>query len=179
MQVHSRCGRSLQCQGLKIGMRAARGRFRSRSIFVISLSLFLTVSAWSQTASGPIVFTVAGGGLPAGVPATSTGIGSGDGMAVDSNGNLYIADSANYVIRKVDPNGILTTVAGNGVSGLTIDLFGNGLGNPGKIGDGGSATNAEFSFPSNIAVDNNGNLYIDDFEALIRKVDANGVITTV
>jgi sugar lactone lactonase YvrE len=181
MQVHSSCCRRLQCHGLKTGMWGSKGSLRSRSniVLYLSLVLLLKMPASSQTASGPIIFTVAGGGLTAGIPATSTGIGSGDSLASDRTGNLYIADSANYVIHKVDPNGILTTVAGNGRSGLTIDLFGDGLGNPGKIGDGGPAINAEFSFPSNIAEDNNGNLYIDDFEALIRKVDASGVITTV
>ncbi len=180
MQVHSSCARRLQCQALKIGMRGTQVSFpRSNIVLSLSLVLLLTIPVSSQTASEPIIFTVAGGGLTAGVPATSTGIGSAAGIAADRNGNLYIADSANYVIRRVDPNGIMTTVAGNGRRAVPVDLTGSAIGNPSGVGDGGLAVDAEFSFPGDIAVDGSGNLFINDFGSLIRKVDINGIISSV
>ena len=88
------------------------------------------------------------------------------GMAIDSVGNLYIADAGNSRIRKVDTNGIITTVAGNG--------------NKGFSGDGGPATQATFDWISNIATDSAGNLYIaDSGNYRVRKVDPNGIITTI
>ncbi len=87
-------------------------------------------------------------------------------MAVDASGNLFIADSDNSRIRKVGTNGIITTVAGNGIAGF--------------FGDGGLATNAELSYPFGVAVDASGNLFIADFNnSRIRKVSTNGIITTV
>jgi uncharacterized protein (TIGR03437 family) len=86
------------------------------------------------------------------------------GVAVDSAGNLYIADEGNHRIRRVS-NGVITTVAGNGTQGLS--------------GDGGPATNAQLGSPTGVAVDSAGNLYIaDTADERIRKV-SNGVITTV
>ena len=88
------------------------------------------------------------------------------GVAVDGAGNLYIADSENHRIRKVDATGTITTVAGSG--------------EPGYSGDGGPATEAQLTWPSGVAVDGAGNLYIADSENhRIRKVDATGTITTV
>jgi sugar lactone lactonase YvrE len=87
------------------------------------------------------------------------------GLAMDSAGNLYIADMGNSVIRKIS-NGIVTTVAGNGVAGFS--------------GDGGAATNAQLSFPDSLAVDNSGNLYIADIgNQRIREVLSNGTISTI
>ena len=88
------------------------------------------------------------------------------GLVFDNSGNLYIADTGNSVIRKVDINGTITTVAGNGQNGYS--------------GDGGPATVAELRFPYSVAVDNDGNIYIaDTSNHRIRKVDTNGIITTV
>jgi uncharacterized protein (TIGR03437 family) len=84
------------------------------------------------------------------------------GLALDSAGNLYIADSNNSRIRKVS-NGIITTVAGNGVSVAA--------------GDGGPATNAQLSYPYSLATDAGGNLYMVD-SGVIRKI-SNGVIAGV
>jgi sugar lactone lactonase YvrE len=96
-------------------------------------------------------------------PATSAQLGQPEGVAVDSAGNLYIADTSNSRIRKVS-NGVITTVAGNGTRG-----FG---------GDNGPAASAELGAPEGVAVDSAGNLYITDGTPRVRKV-ANGVITTV
>ena len=89
-------------------------------------------------------------------------------VALDSAGNLYIADRDNNVIRKVDPAGIIGTVAGNQGQGA------------GFSGDNGSATSAQLSGPVAIATDGAGDLYIaDHFNNVVRKVDNAGMITTV
>jgi sugar lactone lactonase YvrE len=89
-------------------------------------------------------------------------------VALDGAGNLYIADTANNVVRKVDRNGNISTVAGN-----------NGLG-AGFSGDGGAATSAALNAPAGVALDSAGNLYIaDENNSRIRKVDLAGIITTV
>ena len=100
--------------------------------------------------------------------ATAASLRFPSGIAVDTVGNLYIADAGNHRIRKVDgATGIITTVAGDGTSGFS--------------GDGGLATAASLRFPSGIAVDTAGNLYTADANNnRIRKVDgATGIITTV
>ncbi|HSZ40024.1 MAG TPA: hypothetical protein VK817_08710 [Trebonia sp.] len=97
------------------------------------------------------------------------------GLAVDSQGNLYIADSANNVIRRVDAKtGVITTVAGD----YAADQANNGLG--GFSGDGGPATKAQLDDPQGVAVDGAGDLFIaDTFNNAIREVTPAGVISTV
>ena len=97
------------------------------------------------------------------------------GVAVDAKGNLYIADSANNVIRRVDAGtGIITTVAGD----YAADKGDGGLG--GFSGDGGPATSAQLNVPQGVAVDGAGDLFIaDTFNNAIREVTPAGVITTV
>jgi sugar lactone lactonase YvrE len=117
-----------------------------------------------------IITTVAGRGTPAfsgdGGTATNALLAYPNSVVVDASGNLFIADSINNRIRKVDTNGIITTVAGKSGSGFS--------------GDGGAATNAALYNPSEVTVDNSGNLYITDSgNNRIRKVDFNGIITTV
>ncbi|MBW1818596.1 MAG: hypothetical protein JRJ60_15750, partial [Deltaproteobacteria bacterium] len=117
-----------------------------------------------------IIDTVAGGETYGcsgdGLPATDAQLDFPWGIAVDASGNLYISDIGCNRIRKIDTSGIITTVAGNGTYGYS--------------GDGGPATQAELDTPMDVAVDTSGNLYIvDGFNARIRKVDTNGIITTV
>lgn len=86
-------------------------------------------------------------------------------VAVDSIGNIYVADTANYVIRKIDPNGIVTTLAG--MAGVTGSLDGVG-------------SMARFTTPKGIAVDSSGNIYVaDTVNHLIRKITSNGVVSTL
>ena len=104
--------------------------------------------------------------------ATSASLFSPTGVAVDSLGNIYIADRDNNVIRKVNTNGVISTVAGNGYK----DSFGNGA----YSGDGGAATSASLYNPTGVAVDSAGNIYIaDQSNQRIRKVDTQGIISTV
>jgi sugar lactone lactonase YvrE len=97
------------------------------------------------------------------------------GVAVDPQGNLYIADSGNNVIRRVDARtGIITTVAGD----YAADRANDGLG--GFSGDGGPATQAQLNDPQGVAVDGAGDLFIaDTFNNAVREVTPNGIISTV
>lgn len=96
--------------------------------------------------------------------ATSAMLDAPLSVAADNNGNIYISDTGNNVIRKIS-NGTITTIAGNGT--------------PGYNGDGALATNAKLNSPRALTVDNNGNLYfVDGNNNVIRKVDSNGIITT-
>jgi sugar lactone lactonase YvrE len=118
-----------------------------------------------------IISTVAGGGttgqLGDGGPATAATLSYPEDVKLDSAGNLYISDSVNGRIRKVTAStGLITTIAGNGVSG--------------DVGDGGPATAAEISVEEGIAVDAAGNVYLSNWLDTIRKVDAKtGIISTI
>jgi sugar lactone lactonase YvrE len=115
-----------------------------------------------------VIRTIAGNGTKGfsgdGGPATSALLNSPSGIALDIAGNLYIADTGNYRVRKVTPDHIVSTVAGNG--------------NYGFSGDGGLAISAKLYGPSGVAVDPAGNLYIADSN-LVRKVTPDGMISTV
>ncbi|HEY3414180.1 MAG TPA: carboxypeptidase regulatory-like domain-containing protein [Armatimonadota bacterium] len=106
-------------------------------------------------------------------PATSAHLNWPTGIASDSAGNLYIADSCNHRIRKINAAGTITTVAGNGWR----DTWGRGR----YAGDGGPATSACLNWPTAVTVDGLGNLYIaDTYNQRIRRVDSQTqVITTV
>jgi DNA-binding beta-propeller fold protein YncE len=130
------------------------------------------------TPSGQVT-AVAGDGIAGysgdGRLATFAELNEPTGVAVDAQGNLYIADSANNVIRRVDARtGIITTVAGD----YAADKANGGLG--GFSGDGGPATSAELNDPQGIAIDGAGDLFIaDTFNNAIREVTPAGVISTV
>jgi sugar lactone lactonase YvrE len=101
-----------------------------------------------------------------GGPATSAALSSPLGITLDSSGNLYIADQYNVVIRKVS-GGNISTIAGNNTLGY------------GFSGDGGPATSAELSYPTDVAVDNAGNVYIaDQNNYRIREVNTLGIMST-
>jgi len=101
-----------------------------------------------------------------GGPAYEAQLNYVQGVHLDALGNLYLADRFNHCVRKVDPDGIITTVVGNGSQGYS--------------GDGGPATEASLSNPFDVALDTSGNLYIADWgNKRVRKVDPDGIITTV
>jgi uncharacterized protein (TIGR03437 family) len=133
-------------------------------------SVTVTVTQSTPTASGFTITTVAGNGTAGSTgdfgPAISAALNGPEGVAMDSAGNLFIADYYNNRVRKVTPTGTITTVAGTGADG--------------SGGDGGLATSALFSHPSGVAVDNAGNLFIADYmNNRIRKVTPAGTISTV
>ncbi len=119
-----------------------------------------------------IITTIAGNGTPGynndGIQATAAELNYPAGVALDSKGNIFIADYGNHRIRMVDiSGGLISTYAGDGT--------------PGSIGDGTQATAAELNFPAEVAFDQSGNLYIaDEHNQKIREVDSiTGIITTV
>ncbi len=131
---------------------------------------FYTYVVREVTAPNGTIYTIAGNGTPgfAGDTSTATMANISDvhGIAVDSSGNVYIADTSNNRVRKIDTSGNINTVAGNGTRGYS--------------GDGAAATNAELWFPAGLAFDSSGNLYIADYgSATVRKLDTKGNITTV
>jgi uncharacterized protein (TIGR03437 family) len=125
-----------------------------------------------------VITTIAGNGSVGfagdGGPATAARLNAPHGVGVDAQGNVYIADTTNYRIRKVTPAGIISTVAGNGEV-ITVNPNGTIRGN----GDNGPAIDANI-VPWDVKPDAEGNLYISDWtNHRIRKVGAGGVITTV
>jgi len=109
-----------------------------------------------------------GGFAGDGAAATSAQLHSPSAVTLDSAGNVYIADTANNRIRKVNTSGIITTVAGS--SAVSTGL----------IGDGGLATSAILNSPRGVMVDSSGNLYIaDSGNNRVRKVGTNGIINTI
>jgi NHL repeat-containing protein len=113
------------------------------------------------------ISTIAGTDTPGfsgdGGPATAARLGVPTGVAVDRQGNVYIADRENHRVRRVS-GGTFTTIAGTGTQGFS--------------GDGGTATAAQLSFPSGVAVDGQGNVYIADAgNDRVRRV-SGGTITT-
>ena len=119
-----------------------------------------------------VMLTVAGGGTPPGTGngdgalATNARLSSPADVAVTPDGGYLIADTTSARIRKVSPAGIISTIAGSGISGSS--------------GDGGLATNALMLAPTAVATTPDGGFLIADRDIdRVRKVDANGIITTV
>jgi NHL repeat/Secretion system C-terminal sorting domain len=101
-----------------------------------------------------------------GGPATAANFHTPTGVAMDTLGNIYVADNWNHRVRKIDTFGIVSTFAGNGTLGYS--------------GDGAQATDAKFNQPTNVTTDRSGNVYIsDEFNHVIRKVNASGIVTTI
>ncbi|MCK4911575.1 MAG: hypothetical protein KAR83_08020, partial [Thermodesulfovibrionales bacterium] len=145
---------------------------RRGSVLVASLAICLGVliaGVLSVSASVPfMVNTVVGFGIGDGFMANIATIDSPNDVAVDAVGNIYIADTDNHVIRKIDwASGMINTVAGSGAAGYS--------------GDGGPATQAHLSSPGGISVTPSGDIFIaDTFNHVVRFVNStNGIITTV
>lgn len=146
-----------------------------------------TVGAVTSDAAGDVYFAdlaavyrldpsgnltrVAGTGAPGFAgdngPAVNAQLSSAAGLALDTSGSLYISDQGNFRVRRVSQEGIITTVAGDGVCCT-------------ETAPAGVAVNVEVGEPEGVAVDNSGNLYIADGSSnSIRKVDKNGFISTI
>jgi uncharacterized protein (TIGR03437 family) len=137
----------------------------TRKVFFAALTVLASAASWAQT-----ITTFAGNGQAGfsgdGGPATQAMINRVDALAVDGNGNVYMADERNNRVRKVDKNGVITTFAGAGT--------------PGFSGDGGPAAQAQLNAPTGVCTDTAGNVYINDISNFrVRKVSPSGVITTV
>ncbi|WP_374030222.1 NHL repeat-containing protein [Bdellovibrio bacteriovorus] len=134
-------------------------------------NLFVTDSSnhtIRKITSAGVVTTIAG---LAGSIGYADGAGSSarffypDGVAVDNSGNIYVADTYSHTIRKITSDGVVTTLAGLG-------------GNPGSTDGTGAA--ARFNYPTGVAVDNAGNVYVADRDNhVIRKITSGGVVTTI
>src|SRR5438445_271668 len=149
----------------------------------------ISLAAEQPPAPGPITTVGASGATTSeaqgaysgdGGPATEARLYHPGGLAVDAAGNLFIADAGNHRIRKVSPDGTITTVAGSGPTGPDKGY---------AAGDGGPALAATLRGPMCLAVDGAGNLFFTEFDpwgtsvpptprGLVRKVSADGVITT-
>jgi sugar lactone lactonase YvrE len=120
--------------------------------------------------NGTVTLIAGAPGFPSAVgdggPATSARISNPSSLAFDTFGNLYITEPFDSRVRKVTPQGTITTFAGNGHAG--------------NSGDGGPASGALLSTPVDVKTDNNGNVFIGDLTAsVVRKVASNGIISTV
>jgi sugar lactone lactonase YvrE len=122
-----------------------------------------------QTPQPGTILTVAGNGTAGfsgdGGPATQAALKNPLDQTVDASGNLFFADTYNNRVRKVSPDGTITTVVGTGKQGSS--------------GDGGPATQARLNWPNGVQFDAAGNLFVGDVGGRVRKVDRAGIITTV
>ena len=167
------------------GVAMAIGSVQSVAADAMGNTYFVTFHCVFKLDQNGVVTLIAGNGRAGysgdGGPATSAQlqlqsvalgsvwVGGGalpPGIAVDTGGNVYVADNGNYRVRRISPNGVITTVAGNGT--------------PGFSGDGGPATSAQLSPVFGLAIDVWGNLLIADSGAnRIRQVTPDGSIATV
>jgi sugar lactone lactonase YvrE len=136
-----------------------------------SRSAIASAQYFIGSSSASFIYTIAGNGNWLGYegdggPATEASLNAPTSTVVDNNGNVYIADHANNVVRKVDgKTGVITTYAGTGVYGYA--------------GDNGPATAAQLRYPISVAIDKTGSLYIAEETGVIRKVAGDtGMITT-
>ncbi|HEV8627406.1 MAG TPA: hypothetical protein VG034_23455 [Acidimicrobiia bacterium] len=144
--------------------------------------------------ANPVSITVVAGTTQAkkyggdGGRAVDAQLNTPEGLAIDSAGNLYIADSDNNLVRKVDAQGVITTIAGDTAAAQAASDAKQPAPTGDSSGDGGAATAAKLDRPRGIAVDSGGNVYIaqesgdpatDTTGARIRRIDPSGTITSI
>jgi uncharacterized protein (TIGR03437 family) len=135
--------------------------FLLTALLAPALCLAQTYTITSVAGGAPLIIGIGDNGQ-----ATNAFLNGPSGVAIDTAGNIYIADTGDHLIRRVDTSGIITTIAGTN-------------GSPGFSGDGGPAKSAKLHSPSGVAVDAAGNVYIaDTSNNRIRKVDTSGNIAT-
>lgn len=137
-------------------------------IFFAAVTVALMCS--SSGLNAQTIYTYAGTGVPGysgdGGAATTAQINESFGVAADAAGNVYFTDYNNHRIRKIDPSGVVTTIAGTGFGGF--------------MGDGGPATAAWIRWPKGITLDGAGNIYFADFgNNCVRKINSSGIISTI
>ncbi len=120
--------------------------------------------------SSGIINTIAGNGTYGfsgdGGLATLAAFEDPAGVCGDESGNIFVADEFNYRVRKINSSGIISTIGGCGARGYA--------------GDGGPATQAEFYYPSGVAADNMGNIFVaDESNNCVRQINSSGVISTI
>lgn len=134
-----------------------------RYFLLVFLAFFAAnITAWSQVT----VTTLAGNGSSGSTDGSGSSVSFKNpyGVAVDGSGNVYVADYGNHKIRKITPAGVITTLAGSGSIGSAD----------------GSGSSASFNYPSGVAVDGNGNIYVTEYKNnKIRKITPAGVVSTL
>lgn len=132
---------------------------------------FIDQNGFQQSFAGPRAYNAAifsaGGYAGDDGPATGATLNHPRGIAFDAAGNMYIADTGNHAIRRVDTHGVITTIAGTGTAGFS--------------GDGASATAAQLFLPEGLACDSSGNIFVGDTSNnRVREINVTtGTITTV
>jgi uncharacterized protein (TIGR03437 family) len=221
METSARLSRSHRTRN-EDAARCVSHRFMLRLRLVFALAATALAASAQQYTISTVSGTAGTSGYAGdGGPASAAQLNNPTAMARDAQGNIYISDLDNYVVREIDTNGNIRSVAGNGtfgfsgdggpatsgqlasVDGIAVDAKGNvyladalnsrvrvvtadltistfaGNGTRGYSGDGGRATDAQLYYPSGVAVDAQGNVYIADYGAgVVRKVAPSGIITT-
>src|ERR1700691_1136202 len=140
------------------------------SVIIIGLQILLTsqASRSAELTQDSIISTFAGAAHTFsgdGGPALNAALSGFQQLQTDNNGNIIFADTGNQVVSRLNSDGTLTVLAGNGISGFS--------------GEGGPARSASLSFPSDAVMDSAGNLYVyDSLNFRIRRVTPNGNIAT-
>jgi sugar lactone lactonase YvrE len=145
-------------------------------------------------AANPVTITIVAGNTQSrtyggdGGRAVDAQLNTPEGVAVDKAGNLYIADSMNNLVRKVDTNGIITTLAGDVAAAQAASDAKQPVAARNSAGDGGPATSAILDGPRGIAVDSSGHVYVAQEAAdpatqatgaRIRRIDPSGTINSI
>ena len=132
----------------------------------LSLATALCAAAAGAVPSYTIDTVAGSSAVGDGGPALAASLSDAEGIAADSAGNIFIADANDHRIRKIAPDGTISTVAGDGFAGFR--------------GDGGPASQARLNTPYGIAADSSGNLYVADLgNNRVRKIGSDGTISTV